>query len=85
MEHFITVLNINGNLVQIANAQPAATQQVAQTSSPTTSTVVQQAPAGLAVANGNLVMVRSPNDVRNDLCKLCVSLMFDSISDGTQQ
>lgn len=57
------VLNINGNLVQIANAQPAATQQVAQTSSPTTSTVVQQAPAGLAVANGNLVMVRSPNDM----------------------
>lgn len=58
-----TVLNINGNLVQIANAQPATTQAVAS-SSPTTPTVVQQAPNGqLAMANGNLVMVRSPTDM----------------------
>ncbi|XP_066138863.1 nuclear transcription factor Y subunit alpha [Euwallacea fornicatus] len=56
------VLNINGNLVQIANAQPATAQPIAQSSSPQ-STVVQQAPTGLAVQNGNLVMVRSPEMV----------------------
>ncbi|XP_030745546.1 nuclear transcription factor Y subunit alpha isoform X2 [Sitophilus oryzae] len=56
-----TVLNINGNLVQIANApQPTTTQTVAQptVTSPTAPTVVQQAPNGqLAMANGNLVMM----------------------------
>ncbi|XP_050301522.1 nuclear transcription factor Y subunit alpha-like isoform X2 [Anthonomus grandis grandis] len=57
-----TVLNINGNLVQIANPQPAA-QTVTQNTSPATPTVVQQAHTGLAMANGNLVMVRSPADM----------------------
>lgn len=63
---FISVLNINGNIVQIANAQPATTQPVAQSSSPTAQTIVQQAPSGLAMANGNLVMVRSQPDVREN-------------------
>ncbi|XP_060532098.1 nuclear transcription factor Y subunit alpha isoform X2 [Cylas formicarius] len=69
-----TVLNINGNLVQIASAaQPAASgASVAQTtvSSPTASqTVVPQtlaatSPNGqLAMANGNLVMVRNAADM----------------------
>ncbi|XP_019766955.1 nuclear transcription factor Y subunit alpha isoform X2 [Dendroctonus ponderosae] len=52
-----TVLNINGNLVQIGGAQQATTQNVAQATSPNTSTIVQQAPNGLAMANGNLVMM----------------------------
>ncbi|KAF7287284.1 nuclear factor Y-box A isoform X2 [Rhynchophorus ferrugineus] len=62
-----TVLNINGNLVQIANtAPPAATQTVPQSTvtSSTTPTLVQQAPnAQLTMANGNVVMVRTNPDM----------------------
>ncbi|CAG9770680.1 unnamed protein product [Ceutorhynchus assimilis] len=54
-----TVLNINGNLVQISNAQQATTAQNATQAT----TVVQQAPSGLAMANGNLVMVRNQSDM----------------------
>lgn len=70
------MLNINGNLVQIAGApQAAATNTtVAQTTvaSPTSQQVVPQtlttvSPNQLAMANGNLVMVRSATDVRNTL------------------
>lgn len=73
-----TVLNINGNLVQIAGtaqattansavAQATAAQQTTQ--SPQAATVVPQtitstgAPTQLAMANGNLVMVRNSPDV----------------------
>ncbi|CAH0561367.1 unnamed protein product [Brassicogethes aeneus] len=61
-----TVLNINGNLVQITGspqaAQAAAQIQQQATASPTTQTVVQQ-PNQLAMANGNLVMVRNSADM----------------------
>lgn len=71
------MLNINGNLVQISgtpqattttNTQPAA----AAVTSPATQTVVPQtlttaAPNQLAMANGNLVMVRNATDVRNTI------------------
>lgn len=67
-----TVLNINGNLVQIHGVpQGAVSTTVAQPSatSPTTQTVVQPTaaissttPNQVAMANGNLVMVRNPND-----------------------
>ncbi|XP_049825499.1 nuclear transcription factor Y subunit alpha isoform X2 [Aethina tumida] len=61
-----TVLNINGNLVQITGASPttatASTAVQPTVSSPTTQTVVPQTittatPNQLAMANGNLVMV----------------------------
>lgn len=73
---FFAVLNINGNLVQIAGAPQAATTNnaVAQTTvaSPTSQQVVPQtlttvSPNQLAMANGNIVMVRSATDVRNTL------------------
>ncbi|XP_044747706.1 nuclear transcription factor Y subunit alpha [Coccinella septempunctata] len=57
-----TVLNINGSLVQIQGAPQASVST--QPQSPTTQTVVQPAitntsPNQLAMANGNLVMVRN--------------------------
>lgn len=65
------VLNINGNLVQIAGtAQQATTNGMAQTTvtSPTSQVVPQTlttaSPNQLAMANGNLVMVRNATDVR---------------------
>lgn len=63
------MLNINGNLVQIQGA-PQATVST-QPQSPTTQTVVQPtitntSPNQLAMANGNLVMVRNNmSDVSN--------------------
>ncbi|CAG9831500.1 unnamed protein product [Diabrotica balteata] len=66
-----TVLNINGNLVQIAGtAQAATTNGVTQTTvaSPTSQVVPQTltastSPNQLAMANGNLVMVRNAADM----------------------
>ncbi|KAJ8963917.1 hypothetical protein NQ314_005245 [Rhamnusium bicolor] len=67
-----TVLNINGNLVQIGGTPQTATANstVAQTTvaSPTTQQVVPQtlttgSPNQLAMANGNLVMVRNTADM----------------------
>ncbi|KAJ8919331.1 hypothetical protein NQ315_003915, partial [Exocentrus adspersus] len=66
-----TVLNINGNLVQIGGTPQAATANstVAQTTvaSPTSQVVPQTlttvSPNQLAMANGNLVMVRSASDM----------------------
>ncbi|CAH1174285.1 unnamed protein product [Phaedon cochleariae] len=60
-----TVLNINGNLVQISGAAQATPGGVAQTTvtSPTAQVVPQTltaaSPNQLAMANGNLVMVRN--------------------------
>ncbi|KAK9870984.1 hypothetical protein WA026_009944 [Henosepilachna vigintioctopunctata] len=60
-----TVLNINGNLVQIQGAHQAVSTQP---QSPTTQAVVQPAitstsPNQLAMANGNLVMVRNMSEM----------------------
>lgn len=66
------VLNINGNLVQIAGSTPAAaTNTVSPTtvSSPTSAQVIPQtlttgSPNHLTMANGNIVMVSNNADVR---------------------
>lgn len=69
---YFSVLNINGNLVQIATSAPTTTAAVAQpaVTSPTQTVVPQIATASgnqLTMANGNLVMVRNSSDVRNDI------------------
>lgn len=70
----VIVLNINGNLVQLTtNPQATTTATVSQpaVTSPTPTVVPQSAiataaaPNQLAMANGNLVMVRNSSDVRN--------------------
>lgn len=74
MDLCVLVLNINGNLVQLTtNPQAASTAAVTQptVTSPTPTVVPQTAiataaaPNQLAMANGNLVMVRNSSDVRN--------------------
>lgn len=70
---FVAVLNINGNLVQLSGAPQATTNATVTQSAVTspTQTVVPQsalasaAPNQLAMANGNIVMVRNTSDVRN--------------------
>lgn len=69
---FFAVLNINGNLVQLSGAPQATTNATVTqpaVTSPTQTVVPQTALASasnqLAMANGNIVMVRNTSDVRN--------------------
>lgn len=71
-----SVININGNLVQLSGtpqatttatvAQPTVTSPAAPTVVPQT-TISTTAPNQLAMANGNIVMVRNNTDVRNSI------------------
>lgn len=74
---FVSVLNINGNLVQIASTPQAAPATAASTTvaSPTSQVLPQTLTAGspnqLAMANGNLVMVRNVSEVCNCDARSC--------------
>jgi hypothetical protein len=69
---FISVINLNGNLVQLAAANPTAatstatptgTAQAAVTS-PTATGVAAALPQAMGVSGGNIVMVRQDRDIK---------------------